>query len=206
MNKYIAIEFETGSGGSEIALRLSKKLSIPCYGREIMRMVSEEQGLSDADVRAYAQSITNSFLFSYYLFDRIKKNELSGLPQEGMICLEQQKKIKELAQKGSAIFIGHCASEFIKEYGGVIKVYIKADYDDRIKRLKQEKKSSDIDVGTMIKTIDGMQERYYVCNTGRRWNDESGYDLVLNTSQTDIEECIQAIASKFCDSVERNKD
>lgn len=205
MNKYIAIEFETGSGGSEIASRLAKKLSVPCYGREIMRMVSEEQGLSDADIKAYAQSITNSFLFSYYLFDRIKKNELSGLPQEGMICLEQQKKIKELAQKGSAIFIGHCASEFIKEYGGVIKVYIKADYDDRMKRLKQEKKSSDTDVDTMIKTIDSMQERYYVCNTGRHWNDESGYDIVLNTSQTDIEECVQIIASNFCSSVEQNK-
>lgn len=46
MNKFLTIEFETGSGAIEVADRLSKALSIPCFCRDILKRVAEEHNLS----------------------------------------------------------------------------------------------------------------------------------------------------------------
>ena len=37
--KYITIEREYGSGGTQIARRLAEETGIPCYGREILEAV-----------------------------------------------------------------------------------------------------------------------------------------------------------------------
>ena len=36
MYRYVTIEREYGSAGTEIAKKLSKECEIPCYGREIL--------------------------------------------------------------------------------------------------------------------------------------------------------------------------
>lgn len=51
--KYITIEREYGSGGNEIARRLAEKLGIPCYGREILELVANDQGLTVSEIDRY---------------------------------------------------------------------------------------------------------------------------------------------------------
>ena len=41
--KYITIEREYGSGGTEIARLLAGQIGIPCYGQEILEEVSRER-------------------------------------------------------------------------------------------------------------------------------------------------------------------
>lgn len=204
MNQYISIELEIGSGGLEIANRVARELSIPCYSKEITEMICAEQGFTRYDLRSCAQSMTNSLLYSYYVMNQIKSNDLCGLPQEGVICLEQQKKIRELAKKGSAVFVGHGASELVKDYGKTITVLIKAEYDDRQKRLAQQEAVLYTDLDDMIQTADRIQERYYFCNTGKRWKDASCYDLVLDSSQLGTDGCIKAILNYIRDGDEQH--
>ena len=45
--RYLTIEREYGSGGTEIGRRLSEKLGIPCFGREILEEVSKERRASN---------------------------------------------------------------------------------------------------------------------------------------------------------------
>lgn len=163
-------------------------------------MICAEQGFTQHDLRSCAQSMTNSLLYSYYVMNQIKSNDLRGLPQEGVICLEQQKKIRELAKKGSAVFVGHCASELVKDYGKTITVLIKAEYDDRQKRLAQQGALPYTDPDDIIQATDRIQERYYFCNTGKRWQDASCYNLVLDSSRLGIDGCIQAILNHIRDA------
>ena len=39
--KYITIEREYGSGGTEIARRVAEECGIPCYGKEILEFVAK---------------------------------------------------------------------------------------------------------------------------------------------------------------------
>ena len=46
MYRYVTIEREYGSAGTEIAKKLSKECEIPCYGREILEELSRKAGMS----------------------------------------------------------------------------------------------------------------------------------------------------------------
>ena len=46
MYKYVTIEREYGSAGTEIATKLAKECKIPCYGREILEELSRKAGMT----------------------------------------------------------------------------------------------------------------------------------------------------------------
>ena len=46
-NAVITIARQYGSGGKTIAAMLAKDLGINCYGREILKMASEESGINE---------------------------------------------------------------------------------------------------------------------------------------------------------------
>ena len=46
-NVVITVARQYGSGGKTIAGMLAKELGINCYGREILRMASEESGINE---------------------------------------------------------------------------------------------------------------------------------------------------------------
>ena len=42
--RYITIEREYGSGGTQIGKKLGEICNVPCYGREILETVAQEKG------------------------------------------------------------------------------------------------------------------------------------------------------------------
>ncbi len=52
---YIAIEREYGSGGTEIARRLSEESGGPYYGREILEKVSKDNGIPISQIEKYEE-------------------------------------------------------------------------------------------------------------------------------------------------------
>ena len=197
MNKYITIEFETGSRGLEISERVAEALSLPCYGREILQQVAEDQNLTQHDMREYVGTLTDSLLFSYYIMSQANNDSTSGLPQEGIIYCEQRKKIKELAKKGSAVFAGQCAVRSVKEFGTVTRVFIKASYEDREKNITEKITTQNYNAETIIKRMDAMQERYYFCTGNRQWRDPNEYDLIIDSSKYGIDGCVKAIKEEY---------
>ena len=73
--KYIAIEREYGSGGSEIARLLSKETDIPCYGREILEQVAMQREVSVEEIEHYEESVSNSFLYSVFVMSKAATGE-----------------------------------------------------------------------------------------------------------------------------------
>ena len=60
--RYVTIEREYGSGGTEIARRLSEKTGVPCYGKEILEAVSKVRNISAEEIEKYEENVSNSFL------------------------------------------------------------------------------------------------------------------------------------------------
>ena len=108
--KYITIEREYGSGGTEIARRIARECEIPCYGREILEFVAKEQNIAVDDIDSYEESVTNSLLYTIYVLGRLQSGEGDMLGREGHIFLAEQAVITRLALEGPAIFVGHCAA------------------------------------------------------------------------------------------------
>ena len=45
--------------------------------------------------------------------------------------------IRVEADKGSAIFVGRCADDVLKDYGDVVNIFIYAPRADRVKRVME---------------------------------------------------------------------
>lgn len=191
--KYITIEREYGSGGTKIAREIAKQCGIPCYGREILEMVAREQKVSVEEIDRYEETVTNSLLYTLYLLGKAQGGDNNMLTKEGHIFLAEQNIIARLADNGAAIFLGHCASEALRERSGVLRVFIKSNAEDRTARIIEEYQIPENQVHDTIRRFDKKRANYYFANTAKKWADSENYDLVLDSSKLGIDGCVAAI-------------
>ena len=196
--RYITIEREYGSGGTQIARELSERIKIPCYGKEILEKVSEERNLSLEDIEKYEEKATNSVLYSVYLLSQTTAGNTDLLTKEGHIYLTEQEVIRKFARKGSAIFLGHCASEALKEQDGVIKVFIRCSDEDIKQKRIVDTYGITVDEAELVRRkFDKKRSNYYSINTERKWRDFREYDIVLDSAAIGIEGCVKILGSLF---------
>ncbi|MBQ6430323.1 MAG: cytidylate kinase-like family protein [Oscillospiraceae bacterium] len=191
--RYLTIEREYGSGGTEIARELSKALHIPCYGHEILELTCERLGISEKKIEKYEETVTNSFLFSVFLMSNSVTGRSEPVAGEGQIYLHEQAVIRDLAAKGPAIFLGHCASEALRGVNGVLSVFIRADKAYKRARIQTAYGIDEKNVEATRKYYDKKRANYYYANTARRWDDFSGYDLVLDSGTLGAAGCVAAL-------------
>ena len=191
--QYITIEREYGSGGTKIARALAQECQIPCYGEEILEAASKNMHMSVDEIRAYEEKATNSILYSLYVLSQARNVNGEMLTIEGKVFGEEQNVIRELAKRGSAIFLGHCASEAIKEYPNVVKIYIHADKEYKHKCIAEEYNIPLEYIENTEKRINKRRATYYTANTQKKWGDIHNYDIVLDSSKLSLEQCVKIL-------------
>jgi cytidylate kinase len=116
------------------------------------------------------------------------------LTKESRIFLAEQSEIQKLAKQGSAIFLGHCASEALKEEEGVVKVFVRCS--DSRKKQERILKEYGIEPSEAERVRDGFDRKrsnYYYANTDRKWKDFGNYDIVLDSGTLGLEGCVAAL-------------
>ena len=187
--RYVAMEREYGSAGTEIARRLSELSGVPYYGIEVLERVSKKLDIDIAEIEQYEETATNSFLYSIYLMGRIHSGQDGRLSNEGQIYLEEQRVIQELALQGPAVFVGRCAVNALAENADVLQVFIRADKELRKERAIKHYGISRHEAEAVIHKFDRKRSSYFEANTGRQWRDLSNYHLVLDSGKLGIETC-----------------
>ena len=120
--RYITIEREYGSGGTKIARSLSEATGVPCYGYEILEAVAKKQGIPVERINQYEEKATGSLLYAMFVMSRVQTGDPNMLTTEGKVFLDEQLEIRRLSMKGPAIFLGHCASEALRDQKNLVKV------------------------------------------------------------------------------------
>ena len=92
--KYITIEREYGSGGTEIARELSKQCNVPCYGYEILENVSKRLDISVSNLERYEETVSSSFLYSIYMLSQVQEGKTDMVTKEGHIYIAEQEEIR----------------------------------------------------------------------------------------------------------------
>lgn len=191
--RYMTIEREYGSGGTKIARLLSKESQVPCYGEEILKRASELMNIPVEQIRECEEKATNSLLYSIYMLSQVQTGNREMLAKEGKVFVEEQKAILEFAEKGSAIFVGHCASEALKEYDDVISVFIYADKEAKRERIRTDYGIAENKIDSVERKNNKRRANYYSVNTQKKWSDLRNYDIVLNSSKLGIDECVNTL-------------
>lgn len=101
--------------------------------------------------------------------------------------------IRQLADGEDCVIIGRCADYVLEGRDGLVRVFLYADLDYRVKRITELGYYEDKDVKKNIKRIDRERRDYHRYYTGRDWENVENYDLMLNTARLGTEGAVRAI-------------
>lgn len=193
--EYVTIEREYGSGGTEIAAKLADRCKIACYGAEIMELAAKELHLSVAQAQQYEEKITSSFLYSIFAMNQLQTGNTEMLSMEGRLYVAERSAICSLAHYGRAVFVGHCASEALKDKDGVLHVFIRASEEFKNRRAVSSYGIEEKNAEAVCRRFNRKRAKYYAFNTTKKWDDMSNYDMILDSSRIGIDGCVEAIAA-----------
>lgn len=167
---------EYGSGGKAISDLLSKDLNIPVLDKNMISMIAKKHGYSEEALVSSDERIANPFFEPYATY-----GPDTGSVSDRLFIL-QSEIIKEQANKGSAIFIGRCANEILREYEDVVSVFIYAPKKARIQRIMEAEEIDNPSAAEkIIRRMDKTRRSYYQFYTDKKWGSSEGMDLLINS-------------------------
>ncbi len=184
----ITIGREFGSGGREIGIKLSEKLNIPFYDKELILHTAEKTNLEKSIVERYDEQHSFPAFSSSNIFD------IYQMPMSDRIYIAQADVIRDIAEKESCIIVGRCADFILDENPDVFKVFITAPMKDKIERKRSILQGkSDSEVESHISKIDKKRAKYYTYYTDRTWGKASTYNLCVDSSILGIDGTVELI-------------
>ena len=198
MKKFvISIGRQLGSGGKEIAEKLSERLHIPVYDKKLLEVAAKESGL-DATVFENADEKESNSLFGGFFSIH---GSLSGFVSGGS-CMEsdqlfliQSEAIRKIAEREACIIIGRCAEYVLRENPDMVSIFITADTDERVRRVAKKEMLNLEKAKEKIEKGDKKRRSYHDYYASTRWGEAQSYDLCINSSLMGIEGTVDFLYS-----------
>lgn len=197
-NVVITIARHFGSGGKTVGEMLAKDLGINCYEKEIIRMASEDSGISELLFNQADEKLKRTPLF----FGKAKKGEYKGkliapgsdeFVSDHNLFNYQAKIIRELAEKESCVIIGRAADYVLKDYPNVVRVFVHASKEYCVQQAIERASYIGKDYEKFVEKTDKYRSDFYRYYTGQEWTDARNYDLCLNSERLGYEGTMDAI-------------
>lgn len=186
-----------GSGGSEIGKKVSEKLGISYYDKELIKLAAVKSGLSEEILSDVDEKPVNSFLYSVVTHGfpaYTAPVQYNNLITNDKVFSIQADIIKNIAENESAVFVGRCADYILREYNEVTNIFIYADKHIRAKRISRVNSITEKAALDLIKKVDKERSNYYNFFTNKTWGDINNYDLCIN-SNIGVNECSDVIVN-----------
>ena len=201
----ITIGREFGSGGHEIGTKLAQRLGVKCYDKGLLAIAAKESGLCEDLFESQDEKPTNSFLYSLVMdtYSLGYTNSYVNMPINHKVFLAQFDAIKKIAQREPCVIVGRCADYALEDDPFAVSVFIKADIDKRIERIKKTYELSENKAADLIQKTDKKRASYYNYYSSKKWGEAKSYDLCIDSGELGIEGCIDLIM-KYIELKEKN--
>ena len=185
----ITIAREHGSQGKFIGELVAKELAIPYYDKELTAIAAEESGL-DKEFLSKISEKENS-LYQLYLTTEPVKYAIEA----------QEQVIQKIALEGSCVIVGRAADYVLRKQNSLIRIFIYADKDYRIKNVMKMYGDNRGNAKKHIERSDRARAHYYEIISGKNWKEWTNYDLCINSSIG-----AEATARTICDYVKKRQE
>lgn len=184
----ITVSREFGSGGHVIAEALANIFNIPMYDHDILKEIASKDVLIDAALlEKYDEIPRNRLLYR-------KVNGFSNSPSENIANMQFDFLKKQAASGQSFIAVGRCSEYVLREYEGIVKLFILADVEVKIQRIMKLHNMDHDAAADWIKKIDKQRKTYHNFYCPNKWGDSRYYDICINSSRLGIEETANFLA------------
>ncbi|WP_195986054.1 cytidylate kinase family protein [Clostridium sp. D33t1_170424_F3] len=181
----VTIAREHGSCGKQIARRVAEQMGVACYDKEMTALAAQESGLDRRFVSGVNED-SQELLHSLYLSTTVVQQAI--VAQEQIIC--------KIADSGSCVIVGRAADYVLSDYPDVVRVFIYAPKEYRIKKVMEMYGDTEEAGRKSIARSDAARAAYYNSISGGEWGHPHGYHLCIDSS------CgVDAAASIICDYI-----
>ena len=191
----ITISRQFASGGREVGKRLADALNLEYYDKEIVAEIAKSTSLTEDYVdevisrggyRNYALSFAHTLPLAPVMLDSVTD-----------VLVAQQKIIKAIGAKKNCVIVGRSADVILKNLNPV-RIFVYADEQSKIKRCgERERDGEDLNDKKLLKKfkeIDKGRKKLHELFAGPDWGEKESYDIMLNTSDTEIKDIIPSLA------------
>lgn len=189
----ITIGRQFGSGGHELGQKLAARLGIPFYDRALLSAAAEHTGLSRDTIENLDEQPTSSFLYSL----SVGSFGFSGdvpMPLNNQVFLAMTKAIRDIAAEGSCVIVGRCAEYVLADNDALVRVFVHADKESRIKRIMEKRGLNERDAVVLMNKTDKKRASYHDFYCEDKWGDTNSYDLSVNSALFGIDAAVDMIA------------
>ena len=183
----VAISREHGSSGKHIGNVVAEKLGIPFYYKEVTALAAHESGLDKEFISDINENSPN-LMRDLYLS--------TNVIQQAVVA--QDKIIRKIADNGSCVIVGRAADYVLREYDNVIKIFVRAPNECRIKRVMEIYGDTEDEAKKNIARSDKARASYYKNISGQDWGNVKNYDLMIN-SEIGVEQSAELILNYIKD-------
>lgn len=193
----ITIGRQCGSGGREFGMKLAEALGMEYYDKELVRLAAKNGNLSPEISEMTDERATNSLLYSIATGGSMRGmfNGYYEMPLNDRVFLAQAETIKQLAKEKSCVIVGRCANYVLREEEDVrtVNLYIYADLDYRIKRIKEEENLTEKQAKDRIVKTEKKRRTYYNYYSNGNWGNATEYDLCINLTDIDFDAAVEIV-------------
>lgn len=188
MKKIITISREFGAGGGEIGAKVAEALNWEYYHKELILRAAADSNIDVSNLLEWDEKVPVSFGFTQSLFDFYNR------PMSEQVFEAQKKVILEIGQKGKCVITGRNANMILKEFDGCLNIFVHADFDWRLRRMKEKMPDfTEEQVAAEINAIDKKRRKYCTFFTKTEFGHSDFYDICLDTSRLGIDTCVDII-------------
>lgn len=172
----ISISREYGSGGHNIARHLAERFELPIYDHNLLDEITAGKNMNKEKLAKYDEK--PKFKGAY----RSVKG-LSNSPEDA-IAEMQFNFLREKASSGeSFVIVGRCSESILKEYEGLVPIFVMADRDFKINRVMTERHFTEKEAIMAIKRHDKKRKAYHNHFAEGKWGDSRYYDMCINSGR-----------------------
>ncbi|MBP3486788.1 MAG: cytidylate kinase-like family protein [Roseburia sp.] len=185
--KYVVtIARQFGSLGRPIAMKMSEKLGVEFYDRDIVEEAAKKLNLPVSKINEIEESakkhvVTNNFRRMMYPLGT-QTDDL-----QNQLFEAQENIIKFLAERESCIIVGRCSDFILADEPNVLRIYIYAPYEARVKNCIEDLKLEEAEARRMIKAVDEARDHYHMHYAGFLPNDQRFKEIMIDSSMLGTE-------------------
>lgn len=184
----ISIGREYGSGGHVIAEALAERFGLDMYDVNLLREIAVERGL-DASLLEKYDEVPKKRIISRNV------RGYSNSPEENIANIQFEYLQKKAKEGKSFIVVGRCSEAILKEYKGLITIFVLADRKAKIDRVSSIRHMTEAEAEATMNRHDKKRKEYHNYYCTGKWGDSRNYDISINSSKLGIDKTVDYLES-----------
>lgn len=189
----ITISRMYGSGGSDVAARVSEALGWPLWDNAVVDSVATRLGLTRAEVSERDERIPSMAERIAATMTMSAPEMMPPMPRRPTPTPEQQvveatrRVIEDAVRQGPGVFVGRGAQCLLASNPDALHVFCYAPRDSLARYLIEHRGVPAAEAERRVVETNRQREAYVKRNWNRNWLDYANYHLCLNTGWLGIE-------------------